>query len=265
MQKNLFFVVAIAAVLAVVFFGCGATEQSITVAGSTSVQPVSELLAEAFMDANSGITVNVQGGGSTAGVRAADDGAADIGAASRNLKEEEQHLTEYVIAIDGIAIVVHPSNPLTELTLDQVRMIFTHQITEWSAVGGSNGNIIAVTREEGSGTRGAFEEIVIGDDAISPDAIVQNSTGACKTTVAGDPNAISYISVAALDDTVTPIAVEGTEPTVENIVSGAYPVARPFLYITKGTPSGPAKTFVDFVMSDEAQPIIEKAGLVSVR
>ncbi|MFO8059456.1 MAG: phosphate ABC transporter substrate-binding protein [Bacillota bacterium] len=254
-----------AAVLALVLFGCGAADQSITVAGSTSVQPVSELLAEAFMDANSGITVNVQGGGSTAGVRAAEDGAAEIGAASRNLKEEEQHLTEYVIAIDGIAIVVHPSNTVRELTLEQVRMIFAHQITDWSEVGGSSTDIIAVTREEGSGTRGAFEEIVMDDEAISPDAIVQNSTGACKTTVAGDPNSISYISLAALDDAVTAISVEGADPTVDNIVSGSYPVARPFLYVTKGTPSGPAKMFIDFVMSPEAQSIIEEAGLVSAR
>jgi phosphate transport system substrate-binding protein len=264
-QRKFLFAVAMAAVLALVLFGCGGADQSITVAGSTSVQPVSELLAEAFMDANSGITVNVQGGGSTAGVRAAEDGAAEIGAASRNLKEEEQHLTEYVIATDGIAIVVHPSNTVRELTLEQVRMIFAHQITDWSEVGGSSADIIAVTREEGSGTRAAFEEIVMDDEAISPDAIVQNSTGACKTTVAGDSNSISYISLAALDDTVTAISVEGADPTVDNIVSGSYPVARPFLYVTKGTPSGPAKMFIDFVMSPEAQSIIEEAGLVSTR
>ena len=260
MKKILILTVAAALVLFV--SGCGATERSITVAGSTSVQPVSELLAEAFTDANANTNVSVQGGGSSAGVRAAADGAAEIGAVSRELREDEKHLIEFVIAIDGIAIVVHPSNDVTELTLEQVCMIFAGEILNWSEVGGSGGEIIPVTREEGSGTRGAFEEIVMRDDQIGPSVIVQNSTGACKTTVAGDPNAVSYISVAALDDTVWAVAVEGAEPTVDNIVTGSYPVARPFLYVTKGNPSGLAKEFIDFVMSAEAQPIIEKAGLV---
>lgn len=239
-------------------------EGSITVAGSTSVQPVSELLAEAFMDMHSGVTVNVQGGGSSAGIQAAVDGVAEIGASSRDLRESEQHLNEIIIGQDGIAVVVHPSNEVDDLTLEQIKDIFAGKITNWSEVGGANAGITGVTREEGSGTRGAFEEIVMGDAEISPQLIVQNSTGACKTTVAGDSNAISYISLAALDQDVKAVKVNGAEVTTENIVSGDYVVARPFIYVTDGAPAGVAKAYLDFVVSPEAQPLIENAGLVSI-
>ncbi len=237
---------------------------SITVVGSTSVQPVSDLLAEAFMDDNSGVNVYVQGGGSSAGIKAADDGAAEIGASSRDLKEDEKHLNEYVIAKDGIAVVVHPSSDVMDLTLEEIKGIYAGNITNWSEVGGSSESIIVVTREEGSGTRGAFEEIVMGKESISSGAIVQNSTGAVGTTVAGDKNAIGYISLSSLDEKVKALKVEGVEATDNNISSGTYKVARPFIYVTKGDPSGLAKSFLDFVLSPQAQSIIEQAGLISV-
>ena len=237
---------------------------SITVVGSTSVQPVSDLLAEAFMDENSKVNVYVQGGGSSAGIKAADDGAAEIGASSRDLKEEEKHLNEYVIAKDGIAVVVHPSSNVLDLTLEEIKDIYAGNITNWSEVGGSSESIIVVTREEGSGTRSAFEEIVMGKESIADNAIVQNSTGAVATTVAGDKNAIGYISLASLDEKVKALKVEGAEATSDNIAKGTYKVARPYIYITKGDPSGLTKSFLDFVLSPQAQSIIEQAGLISV-
>lgn len=237
---------------------------SITVVGSTSVQPVSELLAEAFMDDNPGTNIYVQGGGSTAGVRAVEEGAAEIGASSRDLKEDEKHLNQYVIAKDGIAVVVHPSSDVSNLTLEEIKDIYAGKITNWSEVGGSSDSIIVVTREEGSGTRSAFEEIVMDADSISGRAIVQNSTGAVATTVAGDENAIGYISLASLNENVKALKVEGVEATSDNISSGTYKVARPYIYLTKGDPSGLAKTFLDFVLSPQAQDIIEQAGLISV-
>ncbi|PKM79930.1 MAG: phosphate-binding protein [Firmicutes bacterium HGW-Firmicutes-13] len=237
---------------------------SITVVGSTSVQPVSDLLAEAFMDEHPGTNIYVQGGGSSAGIRAADDGAAEIGASSRDLKDDEKHLKQYIIAKDGIAVVVHPSSNVSDLTIEQIRDIYAGNITNWSEAGGSNELIIVVTREEGSGTRSAFEEIVMGKDAITGKAIVQNSTGAVVTTVAGDKNAIGYISLASLKENVKALKVEGVEVTRDNIAAGSYKVARPFIYVTKGEPAGLAKSFLDFVLSPDAQGIIEQAGLVSV-
>ncbi|UNC93321.1 phosphate ABC transporter substrate-binding protein [Candidatus Contubernalis alkaliaceticus] len=239
---------------------------TITIAGSTSVQPISEVLAEEFMDLYPDVRINVQGGGSSAGVKAADEGAADIGASSRDLKDEEKHLNEIVIAKDGIAVVVHPSNNVDTLSMEQVRDIFAGSISNWSEVGGENVDIIAVTREEGSGTRGAFEEIVMGsDNPISSKAIVQSSTGAISTTVAGDPNAIGYISLAALNNDVKTVKVDGIEVTKENILSGSYKVARPFLYLTKGEPEGLVKAFIDFILSAEGQELCNEEGLVAVK
>jgi len=237
---------------------------SINVVGSTSVQPVSDLLAEAFMDNHLGTNINVQGGGSTTGIKAADNGAAEIGASSRDLKEDEKHLQEYIIGQDGIALVVHPSREVSDLSLEQIKDIYAGNITSWSEVGGSMEPITVVTREEGSGTRGAFEDIVMGDEAISSGGIVQNSTGAVASTVAGDENAIGYISLASLDEKVKALQVEGVEATSQNIADGTYKVARPFIYVTKGEPSGLAEAFLDFVLGPSAQKVIEEAGLISV-
>lgn len=245
--------------------GNGAPSGSLTTAGSTSVQPVSELLAEGFMLKYSGTTIYVQGGGSSTGIQAASEGVAEIGASSRDLKPEEKHLVEHVIGIDGIVIVVHPSSPVEDISLEQIKEIYAGNITDWSEVGGPGGSIVVVTREEGSGTRGAFEEIVMGKDLISDRAIVQNSTGAVRTTVASDPNAIGYISLAALNDEVKDIKVDGVPGTKENILSQAYKVARPFIYVTKEEPAGLTKDFLGFVLSPEGQDIVEEAGLVRVK
>ncbi len=239
---------------------------SIIVAGSTSVQPVSELLAEAFMAKHKQVNVVVQGGGSSAGIRSAVDGVADIGSSSRNLKEKEkgQGLEVFVIAKDGIAVIVHPSNEVAELTLEQIKGIFAGEITNWKDVGGADEKIMAVTREEGSGTRGAFEDIVMDDTLISDGAIVQPSTGAVSTTVAGDPKAIGYISLAALSAEVKAVQVEGVDATAENILADTYKIARPFIYVTMGEPTGLAKEFIDFVLSSEGQAVVEGKKLIRV-
>ncbi|MFA6808792.1 MAG: phosphate ABC transporter substrate-binding protein [Eubacteriales bacterium] len=237
----------------------------ITIAGSTSVQPISELLAENFMQNNPNIKVNVQGGGSGAGIKAAQTNAADVGASSRDLKTEEKGLVETVICKDGIAIVVNPQNPVKNLSLEQIRKIFTYEITNWSQVGGDDQEITVVTREEGSGTRGAFEELVMDEQPISDKAIVQNSTGAVRTTAAGDPNAIGFISLASMDETVKAVTVEGVQASVANIQNGTYKIQRPFLYLTTEEPSGAIKTYFDFVMSAEGQSLIESEGLISAK
>ncbi|MDD3315786.1 MAG: phosphate ABC transporter substrate-binding protein [Syntrophaceticus sp.] len=242
-----------------------ALEGNITIAGSTSVQPLSEELASAFMEQNQGVEINVAGGGSGAGIKAAQEGTADIGASSRELKDEEKpDLNEAVIAKDGIAIVIHKDNGVENLTIEETQKIFAGEITDWKDVGGESGSINVFTREEGSGTRDAFEEIVMGDAKISTKAGVQNSTGAVRTAVAGDVNSIGYISLGSLDESVTAVKIDDVEPSDETIQDGTYKVARPFLYLTKGEPEGVVKAFIDFVMSSEGQEIVAE-GFISVK
>ncbi|QXM05832.1 phosphate ABC transporter substrate-binding protein [Crassaminicella indica] len=246
----------------------------IVIAGSTSVQPLSEELAAVFMEKYPEVAVEVQGGGSSVGVKSAVDKIADIGAASREIKESEKEfgLTEYVIAKDGIAVVVNPFNEVEDLTLEQIKKIFTGEITNWKEVGGKDQAITVVSREEGSGTRGAFVEITKVQkkdaegkkvDKTTVNALVQPSTGAVKQTVANTPAAIGYISMGAVDDTVKPVKVEGVEATEENAKAGTYKITRPFLYLTKGDESEIVKAYIEFVLN-EGQEIV-KEEFISVK
>lgn len=231
---------------------------SIQIAGSTSVQPLSEELAQVFMAKNPGVTINVAGGGSGAGITAAQSGMADIGTSSRELKNEEKgSVVEHRIALDGIAVVVHPDNPVTELTVDQIKDIFTGEIANWQDVGGKDAPITIFRREDGSGTLGAFVELTLGKDAaITDKALQQNSNGAMRTAIAGEPNAIGFVSFGYLNETIKAIIVDGIEATDDNIKAGSYKLARPFLYLTQKEPEGLVKAFIDFVLSFEGQKIV---------
>ncbi|MCR4426495.1 MAG: phosphate ABC transporter substrate-binding protein [Firmicutes bacterium] len=229
---------------------------SITLAGSTSVQPLADELAAAFMAKNRKVKVNVQGGGSGAGIKGALEGTCDIGMSSRELKPEETGLFETIVARDGIAVVVHRSNPVSDLSLEQIQGIYAGRITNWSQVGGKNQSILVVTREEGSGTRGAFEEIVMGKAKIVATANVQPATGAVRVTVAGAPQAIGYVSLGALTSEVKAVRVGGVEANAESIIQGRYRIQRPFLFLTRGKPEGLAKAFIDFCLSPEGQEIV---------
>ncbi|NPV69482.1 MAG: phosphate ABC transporter substrate-binding protein [Firmicutes bacterium] len=270
-------VLAVALVLSLVS-GCGQSAQpakpaepprpqtvTVTVAGSTSVQPVAEKLAEDFMAKNKDVKINVQGGGSSAGVKAAQTATADIGTSSRELKPEEKGLKEFIIAKDGIAIIVHPKNKLENLTLDQVKKVFSGKITNWNDLGQPAGAITVVIREEGSGTRGAFEELIMKEEKCTDKAAVQNSTGAVRSTVASNPNAIGYVSLAGVDQTIKALKMEGVEPTAANIVAGTYKVSRPFLFLTNEDPTGAVKQFIEFALSSEGQDIAAKEHLVKVK
>jgi phosphate transport system substrate-binding protein len=237
----------------------------IVVAGSTSVQPFADRWAEAFIKGRPGCFVNVQGGGSSAGIQAAMSGAADIGMSSRELKADERDLKETVVARDGLAIIVHRANPLRGLRLTDVKQVFTGEIPTWKYLGGQDKAITVVTREEGSGTRGAFQELVIGKSRISRRAIVEDSNGTVREIVAGDPNAVGYISLGLVDERVRALAIDGVEASEATILEGRYKLVRPFLFVSKGELNGIAKAFVEFVLSPEGRDIIRKEGLLAAQ
>lgn len=242
---------------------CSRSSGSATiVAGSTSVQPYAEILAEEYMLLNPGVEIDIQGGGSSAGITAAETHSADIGMSSRALKEEEMNLSYVEIAKDGLALIVNPENPIQNLTIDQVCDIYSAAITDWSQVGGSKAKINLIAREEGSGTRSAFTELVMGNSEITPKAIVQDSNGAVRQLVADDPNAIGFISLGLVNDKVKALDLDGIKASRENIVNSSYTLSRPFLFVTNGEPTGLAKKFIDFTLSLEGQKLLSNEGLI---
>ncbi|MHB1133243.1 MAG: phosphate ABC transporter substrate-binding protein [Chloroflexota bacterium] len=248
------------------FSGCQRSQGGVTVAGSTSVQPFAEALAEEFMRQHPTIGINVQGGGSSAGIQAALTGAAEIGMSSRELKQAEQaQLRVDVIALDAIAVVVHPSNPVSGLSIDQINAIFSGQSRNWRELGGSDRAIHIVTREEGSGTRGAFQELVMGETDIYPGAIVQDSNGAVRQVVSDDPFAIGYVSLGLVNEQVKAVQIDGVPASHDNVINQTYKLTRPFIYVEKGTPSANAQAFIDFTLGREGQEILTKEGLVPVQ
>jgi phosphate transport system substrate-binding protein len=239
------------------------------IAGSTTVQPLAEKLAEAFMAKNPDIQITVQGGGSSVGVTSAGEGTVDIGTSSRDLQRAETdkfpNLKVFTVAYDGIAVVTNTGVKLANLTKEQVRAIFAGEITNFKDIGGPDASIVVVSREEGSGTRTAFEELVMTytDSAgkkqtktIFEKALLQQSNGQIRTTVATTPNSIAYLSFGFLDNTINATPVEGIAPTVENAKNKTYPVVRPLIMLTNGEPNERAKAFLDFCLSDEGQTIV---------
>ncbi len=243
------------------------SEVTITVGGSTSVQPLAEELAKKFNENSPNVRIDIQGGGSGVGIKSATEGIVDIGMSSRDLKPEETGLNTFKIAVDGIAVILNPKNEITNLTKDQLFKIYTGVITNWKDVGGADAQITVVSREEGSGTRGAFIElsgieVQEGDSKIDKTiqtAITQGSTGAVITTVSQDPNAIGYASFGATlgNSEIKTIKQDGIDITTENIYSGSYKLARPYLFLTKDEPTGAVKEFIDYVLGTEGQDLIE--------
>ncbi len=243
----------------------GKISQRIVVAGSTSIQPFADKWAEIFMEKRPETIVDIQGGGSSAGIQAVQTGAADIGMSSRALTEDEQELFEIEVARDGLAIIVHPDNQIDNLKLNQVRSIFAGEITTWEILSGKKKNITLVVREEGSGTRAAFQELVMGKLRISKKAIVQDSNGTVREIVSRDPNAIGFISLGLVNESVKALALDGVYPTEESIQNKTYHLVRPFLFLTGAVPSGLVKEFIDFVLSEEIQQLVKKEGLIPIK
>ncbi len=272
------FAAALACAALLLPLGCGrASKTAITLAGSTSVEPFAELLAEHYMAQHPGIKISVQGGGSSAGVRAVTSRICAIGMSSRELNPEEKALVEIPIAHDAIALIVNARNPVRRLTMAQARDVFTGRVRNWQELGGPNRRITAITREEGSGTRASFDERVMvagmpkdkdgktNPAAFAPDVLVQNSNGSVREIVASDPAAIGYISSGLIDERVAAVAIGGVTPTEATIRSGRYPVVRDFLFLSCGEPTGTAKAFIEYVLSDSGQKALAEEGLTRVK
>ena len=233
--------------------------------GSTSMEKVIGALGEAFMEANPDTTFTYNPTGSGSGIQAVQEGRCDIGLSSRALKdaEKEAGLTETVLAYDGIAMIVNPANPVEDLSLEQIADIYTGKITNWSEVGGNDSQIVLIGREAGSGTRGGFEEIVGVVDACQYRQEL-SSTGDVITTVAQNPDAIGYASLAAVKDTVKALKVAGVTPTEATVKDGTYTIQRPFVLATKTGEklNDVAQAFFDYATSADASEIITAAGAV---
>lgn len=259
-------VMVITLLLAMSLSGCSKREAGVVIAGSTSVQPYAEILAEEFEQLYQSSEIDVQGGGSAAGITAAESGTADIGMSSRNLKdpELERGLWWVEIARDGLAIIVHPDNLVKDLTFEQIRDIYSGKILNWNQVGGRDAEIHLIAREEGSGTRTAFEDLLMDGQRITPKAIVQNSNGSVKQLVSNDQDAVGFISLGLVNHQVRALGLNGVAATHENIVNGTYELYRPFLFVAKSKPTGAVEQFIEFVLSDEGQQTLAQKGLIPV-
>ena len=239
---------------------------SVATDGSTSMKSVIGALGESFQNANSGVTFTYNPTGSGSGIQAVSEGRCDIGLASRGLKDDEKSsgLTETVLAYDGIAVVVSPENPVSDLTIEQIADIYTGKITNWSEVGGSDAEIVLIGREAGSGTRDGFESITGTEEACQYRQEL-TSTGDVIATVSQNPNAIGYASLSAVKESVKALSVGGVAPSEDTVKDGSYVIQRPFVLVTKDgvTLSPAAQAFFDYATSAEAAPIIAQAGAVA--
>lgn len=280
MKKNVKRVLALigaTALLTGMLSGCGEEKEqkqdkglsgTITLSGSTSMEKLANAMAESFMEKNPDVTVTVEFTGSGAGIEAVSAKTVDIGNASRNLKEEEKAkgVNENIVAIDGIAVVVDPENTVKDLTQEQLTDIYTGAVNNWSQVGGADAPIVVVGREAGSGTRGAFEEILGVEDACAY-ANELDSTGAVMAKVATTPGAIGYVSLDVVDDSVVAVALEGVEATAENIKAGDYFLSRPFVMATNGeiaAQSELVQAWFAYVYGEEGQAVTTQVGLITV-
>lgn len=241
---------------------------TVSMAGSTSMEKLANAVAESFMAKYPDVTVTAEFTGSSAGIEAVTAGSVDIGNSSRALKDEEKAagVVENIVAIDGIAVIVDPANTVKDLTKDQLISIYKGETKNWSELGGADAPIVVVGREAGSGTRGAFEELLKIEDACAY-ASELDSTGAVIAKVASTPGAIGYASLDAVNETVAAVALEGVEPTVENIKAGNYFLSRPFVMATKGEISGQSAAVQElfaYLGSDEGKEVIKGVGLITV-
>ncbi|GAA0698622.1 phosphate ABC transporter substrate-binding protein [Paraclostridium ghonii] len=255
--------------------GCGSKDSGggksdkVSVSGSTSVGPLMEKEAEAYKLVEPNVSIEINQLGSSAGIKDAINGVAEIGMSSRDLKDEEKQagLKEHKIAVDGIGIITHKNNEVKSLTMDQLKGIYTGKITNWKEVGGKDAPIVVVSREDGSGTRDAFQEIVGYESTdLTKEAQISDGNGNIKSTVAGNENAIGYTSFSYLDDSIHTLQVDGIDATPQNAKDGKYKLSRPFLLVYKEDKlSENGKKFIDYISSEEGQKVVEEDGLIRIK
>ncbi len=278
-MRKIIGMVIIGAMLAAALTGCGnesaspnsnsvqTSSATVSTDGSTSMEKVIGYLSEAYMTENSNVKITYNPTGSGAGIQAVSEGRCDMGLSSRDLKSEEaQNLNATVIAIDGIAMIVNPDNPIADLTIEQIAKIYTGEVTNWNEVGGNDAPIVLIGREAASGTRDGFESITKTKDKCQYTQEL-TSTGDVVQTVSSNPNAIGYASLASVKDTVKLLSVEGVTPTNETIQNGTYKIQRDFVFVTPKNKqlSEAAQAFMDYASSAEADEMITKAGAVPVK
>lgn len=250
---------------AVLLAGCGKPRENITLAGSTAFQPFAEKLADVYMTAHPDVAITIQGGGSALGIQSALSGAAQVGMADLvKLPKEADALKSIVVARDGIAVVLNPANTVTALTLEQVRGIFGGAIKNWKEVGGPDHTIAVISREAGSGTRTSFEQI-IGGVTLSADALIQDSNGTIRETVANDANALGYLSHGLINEKIKPVTVDGFSCVEKDIMEGSYKLVRPVYLVYKEDATPACKAFLDYLLSAEAQELLHQNGLIKAK
>lgn len=271
-MKKIAMIVAIG--LAAVSLMAGACfAEKIVMAGSTTVLPIAQKTAEVFMDENSGVDISVRGGGSSVGITALIDGNCSIANSSRPIREVEiqkaasnnRDPVAHIVALDGIAVVVNKSNPISKLSKKQVRDIYTGKITDWSQLGGNPGKIVAVSRDTASGTFEAFGVLVMNNEKVIPGALMQASNQGVAQIIAQTPAAIGYVGLGFMSKELKPIEIDGVMPSNETVLSGKYPVTRPLFMYTSGKPQGILKEFLDFIKSKRGQELVETQGYVGLK
>jgi len=273
MKKKLISSIALLTAVLTLLTACGGGNNgggdglsgNVSLNGSTSVERVIAALGEAFMEEHNGVTISFNPTGSGAGITSAQEGTADIGLSSRTLRDTETGVDAITFAIDGLAVIVHPDNPVQNLTIEQLYGIYSGEITNWSEVGGNNLPISPIGREAGSGSRGVFDDVVGVDEPVHDQELT--SGGAVISAVATNPAAIGYASLSTVGNTVQIISVNGVMISDTTLIDGSYPVARPFILMTQsGAEISPAtQAFIDFILSSAAAEIIENAGVVQAR
>lgn len=266
---SLFLIVSLAGVL--ILSGCSRErDTTVVVKGSTTVLPITQITAEEFRK-KAGVAVSIEGSGSGNGIKAIIDGTTDIGMSSREMKSSEieeakkngVNVREIVVAYDMIVPIVHPSNPVSDLTLDQLKAIYDGSLTGWAQVGGNDENIVAISRDTSSGTYEVWSELVLKKTDVTPSALLQASNGAVLASVGGNPRGIGYVGFGYLNDSIKPVSVDGVVGTIDHGRSGKYPISRKlFMYINAERISNETQQYLDFLLGPEGQALVKEAGFL---